>query len=408
MAGSTNPEDVQRTGAVPADDDAFLALARKRFRFIVEAEIDLRKHLLEDKDFADGNHWDSKALSDRTANGDPCLTIDILKPQIKQIKNQQRAMRPAVTVVAKGDGARPDIAEVFQGLIRHIETNSDADDAYDQAGNDQAEIGLGWFKIITEYLDDDGDSNDQELGLERIRNPFSIYSDPTAKRRDRLDKKYLFETSDWTPEDLKEAWPDARFTQSSDFKAIGDEGADWYRGDKIRVARYWYVETTEKKGKVRKVKVPKVRCKIITGLEVLEDYEWAGKYIPYIPVLGEERDTEGKVDLQGAVRVAKDTQRMFNYQKSKAAEVLALVPLAPFIAEEGQLEGHEDEWASANVKKHAVLKYKRTGLDGTPDPPPARNFGEPPVQAILAEAREAQQLIEAQTGFFNTNFQDQG
>src|ERR1043166_2569968 len=130
MAESTKPTDTQ-----PAGDEAILALARKRFKLCVDAEDKRRKAMLADKKFADGEQWDATAKADREANGDPCLTIDLLTPQIKQIKNQQRAMRPARTGAPRGGGARPEIAEVFQGIIRHIEANSDADDAYDRAGN---------------------------------------------------------------------------------------------------------------------------------------------------------------------------------------------------------------------------------------------------------------------------------
>jgi hypothetical protein len=37
---------------------------------------------------------------------------------------------------------------------------------------------------------------------------------------------------------------------------------------------------------------------------------------------------------------AKDSCRMFNFLKSKEAEAIGLAPIAPYIAEEGQLEGH--------------------------------------------------------------------
>lgn len=419
MATSTDAYDKPaQDGETVNPNDDLIRIGRKRFKAIVDAEAGLRKSQLADKRFADGEQWEHTAKAEREANGDPCLTIDLLGPQVKQIKNQQRAMRPAPTVIPNGGGARPEIAEVFQGVIRNIQNNSDADDAYDQAGSDQAEIGIGWYKLVTEYSDEDGETGDQDIKLERIRNVFSVYCDPSAKRRDRMDKKFLFETADYTPEDLKLEYPkdidgNDVSTTVTDFTSIGDEGAAWINGDRIRVAKYWYVDTTKGEktlpnGSKRKTKSAVVRCVVMTGLQVLEKYDWAGKWIPYIPVIGEERDTEGTVDLRGVVRGAKDSQRMFNYQKSKVAEVLALTPLAPFIAEEGQLEGHEKEWEESNRKKIAVLKYKRTGLDGTPDPPPQRNFGEPPIQAMMAEAREAQQLIEAQTGFFNTNISDQG
>jgi hypothetical protein len=394
----------KKTAVTPDPNEALLTLARKRFRMSADAEATLRKNQLEAKKFAGGEHWDPVVKARREEDGDPCLTFDLLKPQIKQITNQQRAMRPAVNVNPVDNGADVETAEVFQGIIRHIEADSDADDAYDQAGKDQTEIGRGWFKFTTEYCDDE--TGDQKIKIERIRNPFSVYPDPSVKRRDYSDAKFLLETSDWLPEDLKERFPNAKFVNVDDFEGIGDDGAKWINGERIRVALYWTVNTTRTLlalgvGRSRPVKAVKVSCHTITGLEVLESYEWAGKYIPYVPVIGEEIDLEGKVEYRGVVWGAMSPSRAFDYIKSKAIEVIALTPLAPYVAEEGQLEGHEAMWEQANRKKFPVLQYKRVGLSGQPAPPPQRSFGEPPVQALNAEAAEAQNLVRMSTGFFN-------
>jgi hypothetical protein len=130
-------------------------LVRKRWRLVCDGEDDLRKLQLEDKKFAAGEHWPEQIKREREKDGRPCLVIDHLKPQMKQVTNQQRAMRPAIQVAAVDSNGDADTAEVLQGIIRNIETNSDADDAYDQAGKDQVEIGRGWIRVRTEYCDDD-------------------------------------------------------------------------------------------------------------------------------------------------------------------------------------------------------------------------------------------------------------
>lgn len=388
----------------PDPNESLLALALKQFRLSADAENVLRKHQLEAKKFAGGEHWDPVIKARREADGDPCLTFDLLKPQIKQITNQQRAMRPAINVNPVDNGADPETAEVFQGVIRHIETDSDADDAYDQAGKDQTEIGRGWFKFRTEYYDDE--TGDQKVVLDRVRNPFSIYPDPACQKRDYSDGKFLFETSDWLPEDLKERYPNAKFTSVDDFSGLGDDGAHWIQGERIRVALWWRVSMTRRlltlgAGKSRPVTARKVTCHVITGREVLESYDWAGKYIPYVPVIGEEIDLEGKVEYRGVVWGAMSPSRAFDYTKSKTIEVIALAPLAPYVMAEGQDEGYEKMWADANRKKFPRLVYRPVSVGGTLLPPPQRNFGEPPVQALNAEAAEAQNLIRMSTGFFN-------
>ena len=395
---STDTEQAELTG-----DAKILALARKRFKFAYDQTEKTRRAQVEDKKFLNGEQWDPIIKSQREADGDPCLVVNLLKPQIKQITNQQRKMRPSVEVEPVDGGADPETAEVFQGIVRHIETLSDADDAYDQAGRDQTEIGIGWFRILTEYSEDEESAN-QDIKIQRIRNPFSVYHDPSAQRRDFSDGKFLFETSDWSPEDLRERYPSATLVGTGDFDAIGDDAGYWVKGDRIRVALYWVVSTDRvdkvlAPGKARPVERRTVTCYVMTGLQILERYEWAGKYIPYVPVLGEEVDIEGDVDLQGVVRQAKDPQKHFNYQKSKIAEVMALAPLAPWIMAEGQDEGYEKDWQEAGRRKIPALKYKSVALNGQPAPPPQRNFGEPPIQAMLTQAQAAQNEVRMATGF---------
>jgi hypothetical protein len=391
----------------PTASETLLELARKRFKIASEAVDTTRKLQLEDKKFAAGEQWPEAVKKAREADGRPCLTIDRLKPQIKQVTNQQRQMRPAVQVRGVDNGADPKAAEVLQGLVRHIEASSDADDAYDQAGKDQTEIGIGWWRYRTEYLEDG--SGNQRILVDRIRNPFRVYDDPAAQRRDRSDRKFLFYTTDLTPEDLKARYPNAKMTSLEHFQGEGDDVAQWIQGEHLRMAEYWHVETERVKqtlpnGKTITIEKNTVHCDHITALETLESYVWAGKYIPFPCALGEEVDIEGKVDVRGMVRGAKDPQRMFNYWKSATTEAIALAPKAPFIVAEGQIsDNYMAMWKSANSKNLPYLVYKPTTVAGMQVPPPARNITEAPVQAMVMQTQAAENDIRAATGFFDTN-----
>lgn len=405
---STDAKDAK---AARSRSEKVLTLARKRFKLCVSAEEELRERQLDDKRFASGKHWPDKVEADRKSDGRPCLVIDRLTPQLKQVTNQQRQMRPAVQVNPVSDGAAQDVAEVLQGIIRHIETQSDADDAYDQAGRDQVEIGIGWWRVITQYCDDD--TGNQEIRIERVRNPFKVWADPSAVRRDRADMMYAFEVSDLMEDELEQQYPNATHTTIEEFRSgLGDDEPHWFTGERIRVAKYWHVETTTTKvklpnGKERDKITRKVVCDIITGLEVLKTYEWAGKWIPLVPVLGDETELEGEIDLRGMVRGAKDPQRMLNYWKSATTEVMALAPKAPWVVAEGQLEGREKLWKEANTKNHAVLTYKPTTLAGEQVPPPSRQAVETPIQAMMASTQAAENDLRAATGFFDVGDQEQ-
>ena len=94
---------------------------------------------------------------------------------LKQVTNQQRAARPGVKVNPVDSGADKETAKVFQGLIRHIETKTDADIAYSHGGEDQVTMGRGYWRIRTVWADDY--SFKQEIKIEPVWNPLTVYCD---------------------------------------------------------------------------------------------------------------------------------------------------------------------------------------------------------------------------------------
>ena len=91
-------------------------------------------------------------------------------------------------------------------------------------------------------------------------------------------------------------------------------------------------------GQPRQAASHKVTQRILTGAEVLETVEWAGRFIPIVPVYGEELMVDGRRRLRSLVRDAKDPQRMFNYWRTTSTELVALSPKAPFIGRKGAFE----------------------------------------------------------------------
>jgi hypothetical protein len=119
---------------------------------------------------------------------------------------------------------------------------------------------------------------------------------------------------------------------------------------------------------------------------VLETVEWAGRYIPIVPVYGEELMVDGRRRLRSLVRDAKDPQRMFNYWRTTSTELVALAPKAPFIGRKGAFETDAAKWATANTQSHAYIEY-----DG-PEPPIRQGFAGPPAGAMSEAASSAQDL----------------
>ena len=402
--------------------DKLVEQALERFRLASEAEKTIRAKALEDQKFLAGEQWPAEILTERNRKKRPCLTINRLPQFVKQVTNEIRQNRPSIKVSPVDDRADIDTAEVLQGIIRHIEVSSDAEISYDTSGSHAVEFGFGAFRVITEYATDD--SFDQEIRIDAIPDPFSVYFDPTARKKDRRDAKFCFVISDVSIEDFKSMYPDADMSAFGDSGVVGDKAPGWYDGKSIRIAEYWHVETETvtialladnsivradqlppdvQPVRVRKVEKPVVKWCKINAAQVLESGVWPGRYIPIIPVYGDESLIDGERMVHGIVRFALDSQRMYNYWATAETEMIALAPKAPFIGAAGQFEGYEAKWASANVENHAYLEYKPVTVAGSPAGPPQRQIYEPPVNAITTARMQSADDLKATTGIYDAS-----
>ena len=141
-------EELKRRDAVLA----FLTQAKNRFKTIADTESTLRNDMLDDMRFRSGDQWPDTIKVTRQVDGRPCLTINRIPQFLRQVTNQQRASRPGIKVNPVDDGADRDTARVLQGLIRHIETKSNADVAYSWGGEGQVTMGRGYWRVNTQYV----------------------------------------------------------------------------------------------------------------------------------------------------------------------------------------------------------------------------------------------------------------
>lgn len=402
--------------------DRVLREALRRFRVAADAEHDIRSEAREDLRFRVGRQWPEEIVQQRKTENRPCLTINRIPQFLRQVTNESRQNRPSVQVNPVDDQADPKTAEVFQGIIRHIEVVSNADAAKDTAAEHAATFGFGYVRVVTEYADDT--TFDQEIRIKRVRNPFGIYFDPAAQEPDYSDAQFCFVTEDLAKEEFRRRYPKAKLASSEEFRGEGDEAAEWVSENHVRVAEYFRVEYETGKialladGSVidadqvqvgmpvlrqRTVERRKVMWALISGCEVIEEREWPGRWIPVVPVLGEEVILDDERLLFGLVRFARDPQRQYNYWATAETEMIALAPKAPFIGAAGQFEGFERQWQTANQRGYAYLQYKPVSHAGTPLPPPQRQPYEPPVQAITTARMQSADDLKATTGIYDAS-----
>lgn len=424
VGGKGTKDEPLRAGGQTKDRDAekdakLLAKARKRFDRAIQAEADNRKAALEDRNFLAGDQWPADVAAQRNFDKRPCLTINKLPTFVHQVTNDQRMNRPGINISPVGDKGDPEVAKMFAGLVRHIERESNADIAYDTGFADSVGSGFGYWRVGTEF--ESPNTFNQTIVIKRIRNPFTVYLDPDHQEPDGSDSRYGFVTEELPRSEFEELYPDAD-PMPWTAAGVGESMKSWISQDKVRIAEYYTIETKRRtlvalsNGHVgwkdelseeaqqfevmreREADCPAVKCYKITAKDVLEETDWPGKWVPIVKCIGDEIDIQGKVKLSGLVRNAKDAQRMYNYWKTSETELIALAPKAPWIVEEGQIEGHETEWNQANVKSYPFLQYKGVSIGSTPAPPPQRQqFAQIPVGVVNAAQGAAQDMM-ATTG----------
>jgi hypothetical protein len=424
------------------DKQDVLAVMRKRMQMAISAMSESRENELDDLRFYAGSpdncwQWPADVLATRgsvqgqTINARPTLTINKLPQHVRQVTNDQRQNRPSGKVIPADDDADPEVAEIYNGMVRHIEYISDADVAYDTACENQVAYGEGYIRILTEYCDDD--TFDQDIKIARIRNSFSVYMDPTIQDPCGADAKYCFVTEDLLREDYERMFPDASPISTLQSQGVGDQSVSvWINQDTVRIAEYYYIEYDKatlhlypgnitafegspeakqmkqmgiKPIRTRQVDAKRVKWCKTNGYEMLEENDWAGKYIPIVRVIGNEFEVDGKIYISGLVRNAKDAQRMYNYWTSQEAEMLALAPKAPFIGYGGQFEGYETQWKTANTTNWPYLEVNPDVTDGSGAVLPLPQRAAPPLpQTGLIQAKMgAADDIKSTTGQYDTS-----
>lgn len=455
----------------PAKKD-IVADAKAFFRKVLEVESTQRIEEMDDIRFSGLlEQWppNIKAIREQDPQGArPCLVVDKVNQYKNQIVNNMRQLRPSIKARPVDDYGDEEVADVYQGIIRHIEDASKADIAYDWAGEGAVTSGVGYFRIITEYV---GDSFQQEIRIARIRNRFSVYFDPDSREPDGSDAKECLITEKMPRKEFEALYPKCDISAWP--TATGD--SDWLDKDSARIAEYFWIEKTKEplylledgnsifeSDYVEKYKdelssieeatepsaeydaefpdsemameyaanIPVAQpviqstapailkqrmgervtvkwAKTCSG-EVLDTTDIVGSFIPVIPVIGIETDVDGKRYLRGIVRGVKDAQRMYNYNRSTIAESLNLTVKAPYIGATGQFKTSGDKWAAANRVNYPYLEYDPVTNEGTMAPPPQRQGYAGVPTGLLQDIETSEHDIQAALGMYQSSIGQDG
>ena len=410
-------------------DEKILEDARKYLKECVDEESTERAMMMDDLRFCTLDQWPQDIRNEREndiENGPrPCLTIDKINQYIVQVVNDIRQGKPGINVRPQDDTADVETAKILKGLIRNIEDQSNADIAYATAAESAAKIGVGYFRITTEYVSED--SFDQEIFIRPIPNTFSVY----------LGKHVMPDGSDAERGYIIESMPIGKFRaefpkakhEEKDFEGLDTNViSQWKTGETITVVEEYCIKSTPYEllflddgtsmSYADYAKWPQVagskpgvqdrrwsskrqlKWRKLTGVEVLDKRDLPGKFIPIVEVVGRESHIEGRRILWGLVRPAKDSLRMYNYFASTITEKMALAPKSPFVGAKGQFEGLEEKWRRANKANFAYLEYNPTDVNGNALPRPERMGATPMEAALLQQMQVIEHDVQTSLGMF--------
>lgn len=417
-----------------SSEDTRINDAKKFLNLCNDVDSNNRAEALDDVRFCAGDQWPVDVQNSRVLESRPCLTINKVDAYVRQICNQIRQQRPRIKVQGMNNEADAKLAEILSGVCRHIEYQSSADVAYDTASEYAVKMGWGYFRVTTDYISPD--SFEQEIYIRPIDNPFTVYFDPNSQLPDGSDAERCLITTVVSKKTFRAMYPGKDDGQGFTSRGTGDSDSEWVTKEDVRIAEYFYTVRTPAKlvllsdgTSVYEEELPDAQvladagieiverrdtykkqikwCKV-TAMEVLEEGDWAGKYIPIIPVYGQSCIIDAKHKKFGLVRMAKDPQRMYNYWTTALTESVALAPKAKWVMAEGQDEGHENEWAQANIKAMPVLRYKQTDTEGRQAPAPQRLQPEPPPAGIVTATQGMSNDLMTVVGIYDPSQLPQG
>lgn len=430
---------VQSSDDKPTDDDKVVTEAKTRFTRCEAWESHARNMFIEDQKFGHGDsdnqyQWPNAQLTTRELDQRPILTVNKTRVHCLQIINDAKQNKPGIVVEPTTNEASYDAAEVFEDVVRHIEYRSRAQQAYDKATENQVFGGIGYCRVVTDYVD--AKSFDQELLIRPVPDPLTVYLDPDAKEADKSDSEFGFVFDDMSREKAERLWPDLK-----DKFATAPLGAydGWIGVDHVRVAEYWRRKHTKRKlvsiinpetgeritapredidpellelvrkdeqweFREREADVITVEWFKIAGDTILERGEWLGQYIPIVPCIGEETVIDGQMDRKGHVRYLKDPQRMYNYNTSSSVEQVALQTKTPWSGPAAAFEGYEEYYKSANTQNLAFLPWNHLDENGGTIPEPKR-VDPPQMSAAFVRGMEiAQTEMMMASGQYQSSF----
>jgi len=368
-----------------------------------------RERASDDLVFYHVTHWDATSLdeSQLAYRGE----FDMLKKAGRRIKQMLNA-NPTQVDFEPVDEERSDGADFLDGLYRADDRRNESVESYQNAEQEAVVCGVGAWELCTKYETNRAGDDNQVIRRKPIYEANNkLFWDPNAKLLDKSDADYVSELVSYSEDGYK----------SLVFELTGEEitGIDagsfntpqisytfpWLGGQSavIYVTRFHHREKV--KDKVLTFEDPlgqpiilresdlddimddlledgyrivnekvieryQVTLYIASGERILDSQVIAGEEIPVVPIYGERAYIEDEEHYEGITRIAKDPQRLRDFQLSYLADIVSRSPRNKPIFYPEQVQGYEYMYETSGAdNNYPYLLMNRTTANGEPLPP---------------------------------------
>ncbi len=345
--------------------------------------------------------WDDQALADSSLvyRGE----FNILKKAGRQIISDLEASPVQIDFEAKHDD-NDSGADTLDGIYRAVDRENTTIEAYEVAQNEAVICGFGAWEDCTQYESLKNGQQDQEIRKKPIYEANNkVFFDPNDYSLDKSNSRYVSVIEPYSEDgykDLVEELTGERPDTCDPSFADPDTSYSfpWYVKNKVvYVTRFFWrekvkdriltmidpvgmqVELYESELKTvmddmldggfiildeKEVERWEVTQYIASGQQILSEETIAGECLPIIPIYGEHAVVEDCEHWEGVTRLAKDPQRLRNFQMSYLADMLSLSPRPKPTFFPEQVAGFEHMYEDNNAYPYYLLHRKTpTGED---------------------------------------------
>jgi len=382
--------------------------------------------------------WDDNNLGETTLSyrGE----FNILRKAGRQIIADLRANPIQIDFSPKAD-TREDGADLIDGLYLADDRVNTTLEAYDNASSEAVVCGFGEWELYTEYESSRSGNRNQVIrrrpNYEANNNSFW---DPNARRLDKSDAMYHSRLTPYSPDGYKQLVLDE--TGEDIGEERGASFADpeqsyvfpWIEGknDVIYVASFHHKKKvkdnvltmidplgqpllllesdltkhmdelidsgyTIDNDKTKKIDRWEITKYIVSGEKIISSYVIAGENIPVVPMYGERAFVEDEEHYEGVTRLAKDPQRLRNFQMSYLADIASRSPRPKAIFFPEQIQSFEDMYAENGPDSnfpYNLQNMKTANGEVLPLGPVGMMPEQPIPQAVVACIDLSRQAVE--------------